>query len=50
MKMTEMLGEKVVLSLVPMLEYGATVDLTQIGLSSKTKYWVGVRLPQFTSS
>lgn len=49
MKMTEVLGGKFVFSLAPMLEYGATVDLTQFGLSRKTKYWVGVRLPQFAS-
>lgn len=49
MKMTEILGNQVVLSFAPMLEYGSTVDLVNIGVSSKAKYWVGVRLPKFAS-
>jgi hypothetical protein len=48
-KMTEILGNQVVRSFAPMLEYGSTVNLLNIGFSIKTKYWVGARLPQFAS-
>jgi hypothetical protein len=50
MKMTEILGNRVVHSFAPMLEYGSSFDLLNIGLSIKTKYWAGVRLPQFASN